>query len=109
MIMGLFGFLKTADINAGVRDYLSTPGAMLLDVRTPEEYADGHVEGSVNLPLQQIEQAAQLITEKGTPLFVYCRSGGRSAQATARLVKMGYTKVTDIGGILSYRGKVVKV
>ena len=106
--MGFFSFLQTKDINSGVRSYLSTEGAVLLDVRTPEEYAEGHIEGSQNIPLQNIESAETVIKDKDTPIFVHCRSGGRSAQATSILKKMGYTNVEDIGGILSYRGKVIR-
>ena len=54
--MGLFSFLQTKDINSGVRSFLSTEGAVLLDVRTPEEYAEGHIVGSKNIPLQSIEK-----------------------------------------------------
>ena len=106
--MGLFSFLQTKDINSGVRSFLSTEGAVLLDVRTPEEYAEGHIEGSKNIPLQSIEKTESVITDKSTPLFVNCRSGARSAQATSILKRMGYTNIEDIGGIMSYRGKVVK-
>ncbi len=106
--MGLFSFLKPRDINAGVKEFYSTKGAILLDVRTSEEYAEGHIEGSTNIPLQSMEQAERVIKEKGTPIFVHCRSGGRSAQATGILKQMGYTNVKDIGGILSYNGKVVR-
>lgn len=106
--MGLLNFLKTKDINAGVKDFQATKGAVLLDVRTAGEYAEGHIENSLNLPLQNIEQAVSVIKDKNTPLFVHCRSGGRSAAATAELKRMGYTNVNDIGGILSYNGKVVK-
>lgn len=106
--MGLLNFLKTKDINAGVKDFQATKGAVLLDVHTAGEYAEGHIENSLNLPLQNIEQAVSVIKDKNTPLFVHCRSGGRSASATAALKKMGYTNVSDIGGIMSYNGKVVK-
>ena len=106
--MGLFSFLQTKDINSGVRSFLSTEGAVLLDVRTPEEYAEGHIVGSKNIPLQSIEKTESVITEKSTPLFVHCGSGARSAQATSILKRMGYTNIEDIGGIMSYRGKVVK-
>lgn len=106
--MGLFNLFKTKDINAGVKDFLATKGAILLDVRTAEEYAEGHIDESCNLPLQNIEQVVSIITDKDTPLFVHCRSGGRSAAATVKLKQMGYTNVNDIGGILSYEGKVVK-
>lgn len=106
--MGLLSFLQTKDINSGMRSFLSTEGAVLLDVRTPEEYAEGHIEGSNNIPLQSIEKTQTVIKEKSTPIFVYCRSGARSTQATSILKRMGYTNVEDIGGIISYRGKVVK-
>ena len=54
--MGFLDFLKVPDINRGVREYQSVPGALLLDVRTPEEYSEGHVPKSKNLPLQTIDQ-----------------------------------------------------
>ncbi len=106
--MGLLNLFKTRDINVGVRDFRSTAGAVLLDVRSLEEYSEGHIEGSTNIPLQSIEQAERVIKNKDTPLFVHCRSGGRSAQATSVLKRMGYTKVEDIGGILSYNGRLVR-
>ena len=106
--MGFFGFMQTRDINSGVRSFLSTKGALLLDVRTPEEYAEGHIEDSVNVPLQNIEILKTIIEDKSTPLFVYCRSGARSARATDILKKMGFFNAEDIGGILSYQGKVVR-
>lgn len=106
--MGFFGFMQTRDINSGVRSFLSTKGALLLDVRTPEEYAEGHIEDSVNVPLQNIEILRTIIEDKSTPLFVYCRSGARSARATDILKKMGFFNAEDIGGILSYQGKVVR-
>ena len=106
--MGFFSFLQTKDINSGVISFLSTEGAVLLDVRTREEYSEGHIEGSKKIPLQSIEQVESIIKDKSTPLFVHCRSGARSAQATSILKRMGYTNVEDIGGILSYRGKVVR-
>ncbi len=106
--MGLWDRFKKQDIHQGVETFRETRGAVLLDVRTPEEYAEGHIEGSRNLPLQQIEEIVTEIPDRDTPLFVHCRSGARSARATAALLNMGYRNVTDIGGILSYRGKVVE-
>ena len=86
--------------------YNQTTNAVLLDVRTPQEYREGHVPGSRNLPLQSIDQAAGVIKDKSTPLFVYCYSGSRSSQAVSRLMKMGYQNVKNIGGMASYSGKV---
>ena len=85
--MGFFDFLKDPDINQGVKEYSTTDGAVLLDVRTPDEYRQGHIPGSKNIPLQSI-------------------SGARSRQAAAILKQMGYTSVKNIGGISAYAGKV---
>ena len=104
--MGFFDFLKKPDIDQGVKQYKTTSGAVLLDVRTPQEYAEGHIPGGQNIPLQNIDKTAYIIDNKDTPLFVHCLSGGRSRQAAAVLKQMGYTNVTDIGGIADYRGKV---
>ena len=101
--MGVFNIFSKLNINDGVKKFRQTPNAILLDVRTEEEYSETHIEGSTNLPLQKIEMATSIITDKNKPLFVYCRSGVRSAKAVAILKKMGYTNVNDIGGILDYK------
>ncbi len=83
-----------------------TPGAVLLDVRTAQEYRQGRIPGSVNLPLQSLDKAAGVIDNKDTPVFVHCLSGGRSRQAAAMLAQMGCANVRNIGGISAYTGKV---
>ncbi len=92
------------DINAGVEKYRATPGAVLLDVRSAQEYRQGHIPASRNIPLDQIEQADEYGEDKSTPLFVYCYSGMRSAQAVAVLKSMGYVNAVNIGGLDRYRG-----
>lgn len=106
--MRIFSFLHLSDINDGVAEFNSTPGAVLLDVRSAEEYRGGHIEKSVNLPLDKIGSIEYIVEDKDTPLYVYCLSGGRSGRAVSYLKKSGYGKVKNIGGISSYRGKVVK-
>ena len=106
--MGFFDFLNGPDINQGVREFSTTAGAVLLDVRTSSEYAEGHIPGSKNLPLQSIDKVERMIENKATPIFVHCLSGARSRQAAAVLQQMGYTNVKNIGGIASYTGKVEK-
>ena len=69
--MGFFDFLKQPDIHQGVEEYNATPGAVLLDVRTPQEYAQGHIPGSKNIPLQTLHDAEAAVKDKGAPLFVY--------------------------------------
>ena len=104
--MGFFNFLKDPDINQGVKEYSTTDGAVLLDVRTPDEYRQGHIPGSKNIPLQSIDKVADMIEGKATPIFVHCLSGARSRQAAAVLQQMGYSNVNNIGGISAYTGKV---
>ena len=106
--MGFFDFLKPPGIDQGIQEYESTPEAILLDVRTPQEYKEGHIPGSKNIPLQQITQTDSISDRKDLPVFVYCHSGSRSGQAAGILKKMGYTNVKNIGGIASYTGKVVR-
>ena len=104
--MRFFDFLKGPDINQGVKEYSTTDDAVLLDVRTPDEYRQGHIPGSKNVPLQSIDKVTVMINNKATPIFVHCLSGARSRQASAILQQMGYTNVKNIGGISAYAGKV---
>ena len=104
--MGFFDFLKGPDINQGVKEYNATDGAVLLDVRTPDESRQGHLPGSKNVPLQSIDKVTGMINNKDTPIFVHCLSGARSRQAAAVLQQMGYSNVKNIGGISAYTGKV---
>jgi rhodanese-related sulfurtransferase len=104
--MSLFGFLKRADINAGVEEFRRTSGAVLLDVRTIQEYRDGHIPGSKNVPLQSLEKIEDEVKDLTSPVFVYCYSGGRIRQAVAILERMGYTNVKNIGGIADWKGEM---
>ena len=59
--MGLLDFFKQADINQGIEEYSSTAGAILLDVRTPQEYQEGHIPESKNMPLQQLNNVVSVV------------------------------------------------
>jgi len=78
----------------------------LLDVRTPEEFREGRIPGSRNIPLQVLNRVTNQIPAKDTPIFIYCWSGSRSGQAVSMLRRMGYTSVTNLGGIAAYSGRV---
>ena len=103
--MGFFDFLKGPDISQGVKEFQGTSGAVLLDVRTSQEYQGGHIPGSINVPLQTLG-GDTLPAGRDTPLFVYCHSGARSGQAVRMLTRMGYVNAKNIGGIAAYTGKV---
>ncbi|BFL84745.1 rhodanese-like domain-containing protein [Shewanella baltica] len=74
-------------------------GAMVLDVRTPEEFAEGHLANAVNIPFEQVEEKfAKRGIAKDAPVVLYCRSGRRSSIATEALVAAGYTQTYNGGG-----------
>ena len=104
--MGFFDFLRGSDINQEVKEFQEMSDAVLLDVRTPQEYQGGHIPGSVNAPLQTFGSEDMLPADRDTPLFVYCHSGARSSQAVRLLARMGYANAKNIGGIAAYTGKV---
>ena len=79
---------------------------ILLDVRTPEEFAGGHIPGAINVPNEIVgENDIEELPDKDQRIYVYCRSGNRSKQAAAKLVNLGYTNVVEIGGIIDYHGE----
>ena len=82
---------------------------ILLDVRTLDEYNEGHIPGAALIPYDEIGvRAAEEVPGKDTLLLIYCRSGRRSALAAEELFTLGYTRVYDFGGILDWPYEVVK-
>ena len=83
---------------------------ILVDVRRTEEYRAGHIPGAVLLTNETIseESAARILKNKNQKILVYCRSGQRSRDAARKLSAMGYTNVVNIGGIMSWKGKIEK-
>ncbi len=87
------------DIVEGLKAFKKDKNAVLLDVRTFEEYDDQHINGSINIPIQTLGQIRLQVKNLSTPLYVYCQSGARSRTALKQLTEMGYSNVKDIGGI----------
>lgn len=82
---------------------------VLLDVRTAEEYEAGHIQGALLIPEQELAvKAPEMLPDLETPIFVYCRSGRRSALAAQTLVDLGYLQVYDFGGINDWPHGLVK-
>lgn len=79
---------------------------IILDVRRPDEYAEGHIPGAINVPNEEIGTAeiAEL-PNKSQLILVYCRSGRRSKEAAEKLIKLGYTNIVEFGGILDWKGE----
>ena len=84
-------------------------GYIILDVRRPDEYAEGHIPGAINVPNEEIgnSQIAEL-PDKSQLILVYCRSGRRSREAAEKLVRLGYTNIVEFGGILDWKGEIRK-
>lgn len=82
---------------------------IILDVRTPEEYNEGHIEGAILIPDYEIlETAEKILTDKNQTILVYCRSGNRSRKAANNLLYLGYQNVYDFGGIIDWPFEIVK-
>ncbi len=79
---------------------------LLIDVRTHEEYAEGHIQGSRLMPLKNLNKYVISLTDKSKKLYVYCRSGSRSTQAVMLLQQLGFTNVYNMsGGLLTWNAK----
>lgn len=108
--MGLFDFFKGKDINLELEEYKNSENSILLDVRTRDEYRQGHIPKSINIPLQEIEKVKdeKELVDKNKNIYVYCHGGGRSENAVRFLKQSGYLNVKNIGGILNYKGQLEK-
>lgn len=98
--------MSAVNINNFREALMENEAYILLDVRTPQEYREGHLPGSINIPLQNIEDADELSEDKTVSIYVYCQSGARSSRAMIELSELGYTNVKNLGGIAAYTGKV---
>ena len=83
-------------------------GYVILDVRTVQEYESGHIPGAVCIPNETIGTAdIPELPDKNQLILVYCRSGNRSRQASAKLANLGYTNIVEFGGINAWPGEIV--
>ncbi|MCQ2593451.1 MAG: rhodanese-like domain-containing protein [Treponema sp.] len=101
---------KSVSMDEGLKLMVNSKDFILLDVRTPEEYAGGHIPGALQLTNETFtkQDAENLLKNKAQTIYVYCRSGRRSKQSSQKLIDFGYTNVIEIGGILDYSGVVEK-
>lgn len=82
---------------------------IIMDVRRADEYSEGHVPGAINIANEDIVSTEpEGLPNKNQTIYVYCRSGNRSKQASAKLTAMGYTNIIEFGGIIDWTGEVEK-
>ena len=103
------GSYRQISMDEAVKMMKDEKNYIILDVRRPDEYAEGHIPGAINVPNEEIgtTEIAEL-PDKSQLILVYCRSGRRSKEASEKLVKLGYTNIVEFGGILDYKGEIEK-
>ena len=89
-------------ITPGDAKALVAKGAPLVDVRTPEEFAAGHIEGAINIPIDELD-ARKGELKKDADIVLYCRSGARSERGRTLLMGAGYTKVYNLGPMSNWK------
>jgi len=80
---------------------------LIIDVRTTNEYNRGHISGSINIPIDDIDTITDIITDRKAKLFIHCASGSRSNRASHKLISMGYVDVTNIGALSDWPGELI--
>lgn len=87
--------------------FASTGDYIILDVRRADEFAGGHIPGAINIANEDIiDTEPEELPDKNQTIYVYCRSGNRSKQASAKLAAMGYTNIIECGGIIDWTGEI---
>lgn len=96
--------------SAQYKQVISENEVTIIDVRTPAEYQNGHIENAQNINVQSGDFKAKMENfDREKPIYIYCRSGSRSAHAGRILEEMGFKEIYDLkGGILSWKGKLEK-
>ena len=99
---------KSISMDEGLKMMAESSDFVLLDVRRPDEFAAGHIPGAVLFTNELMTKASaeKLLQNKEQRIFLYCRSGRRSKEASQKLVDYGYSNVIEIGGILDYEGDI---
>lgn len=98
LFIGFKSYMSKPDADAAHVRTLLQQGATLVDVRSPGEFASGHLDGAINIPVDQISARAREIPE-GKPVVLYCRSGARSAAAASALRNAGRSNVVNAGAM----------
>ena len=109
--MGYYDEMPFLDINEGLEEMACFNDALLIDVRTPDEYREGHVPGAVNIEAGSLKRRNRkwiesVLKDKDAHIFIYCYSGSRSGIAAGALRQMGYFRAENIGGYMDYDGPV---
>lgn len=100
--------VKPGVVDGATAKLLAASGAKVVDVRTPGEFASGHVPGAVNIPFDELPRRASEIGPTSTPVVLYCRTGRRSGIAADTLQKAGFSKLYDFKSVTAWPGELAK-
>ncbi len=95
-------YMRRPDVSSSEARRVIASGGVLVDVRSPGEYAAGHIDGAVNLPVDQVTARPDRVGPKQRPVIVYCASGMRSAAAARALKAAGYQDVRNLGAMSNW-------
>ena len=109
--MGYYDELPEIDIDLMLEETRLISNKVIVDVRTPEEFREGHVPGAINIEVSLCARKNRpyiesILTDKSAHIYMYCFSGARSGMASAFLRQMGYDRAENIGGFEGYTGPV---
>jgi rhodanese-related sulfurtransferase len=99
LVVGLLLWKRMGQVSREQAHALVRDGAPLVDVRSPGEFASGHLDGARNIPVQTLGGQAESLGKKDQPIVVYCASGTRSAMARSMLKAKGFTQVYNLGAM----------
>lgn len=114
LALGLVGCSSGGDYNhisqSEAKEMMdNTKDYAIVDVRTKEEYEEGHIKNAINIPNETIsDNVSDVLKDKTQVILVYCRSGNRSKQASSKLAKLGYTNIYEFGGINTWEYGLIK-
>ena len=101
--------IRPVSMNDIVKIMAENKDYVIVDVRTPDEYAEGHIPNAINIQNETINETVyNKLKDKNQLILIYCRSGSRSRQAAYKMQKLGYTNLVDFGGIINWKGKIEK-
>src|SRR5512137_1371261 len=99
---------KPGVVDGAAAKALVASGAKVVDVRTPQEFASGHVPGAINIPYEEVGKRTAEIGPPSTPVVLYCRTGRRSEIAAGALQKAGFSKVYDFKSVTAWPGELAR-
>jgi len=107
----MFNFLKSSNLSQkqAHEELTNDKSIKLIDVRTRDEFRDGHIAGAINLPLDTLtERLEKSLPDKDAKIFVVCLSGSRASNAVSYMKRVGYTNVFNIGGVSTWSFGLVR-